>query len=102
MDSFINSFIYPFIHSSGGGQEDFAPLYDLQHSFLWITFSGRSEEELLAHLESVREAAKRGGRRWAHRRACFLLGRLCARKLKYSQVRVDFPSFLRVCCQCQR
>ncbi|KAG7264167.1 hypothetical protein CRUP_014992 [Coryphaenoides rupestris] len=39
---------------------------------------GRSEEELLAHLESVREAAKRGGRCWAHRRACFLLGQTLA------------------------
>ncbi|CAL8357544.1 unnamed protein product [Merluccius merluccius] len=77
-------------------QEEFAPLYDLQHSFLWITFSGRSEEELLGHLESVREAAKRSGRHWAHRRACFLLGRLCARKLKYSQARVYYEEALSV------
>ncbi|CAB1324901.1 unnamed protein product [Coregonus sp. 'balchen'] len=32
-------------------QEDFLPLYDLHHSFLWLTFSGQSEEELLGHLE---------------------------------------------------
>lgn len=67
-------------------QEDFLPLYDLQYSFLWVTFSGKTEEELSGHLESVRECAKRMGMHWAHRRACFLLGRLCARKLKLSQV----------------
>ena len=77
--------------SPSTGQEDFAPLYDLQHSFLEMTFSGRSEEELLGLLESVREAAKRSGRHWAHRRACFLLGRLCARRNKYSQVCAEVP-----------
>ncbi|KAJ3587748.1 hypothetical protein NHX12_011345 [Muraenolepis orangiensis] len=79
-----------------GFQEDFEPLYDLQHSFLWITFSGRTEEELMGHLENVREAAKRAGRHWAHRRACFLLGRLCARKHKYSQARVYYEEALGV------
>ncbi len=67
-------------------QEDFLPLYDLQYSFMWVTFSGKTEDELSGHLESVRECAKRMGMHWAHRRACFLLGRLCARKLKLSQV----------------
>ncbi|XP_026185530.1 SH3 domain and tetratricopeptide repeat-containing protein 2 isoform X3 [Mastacembelus armatus] len=78
-------------------QEDFLPLYDLQHSFLWVTFSGKSEDELLGHLESVRECAKRMGMHWAHRRACFLLGRLCARKLKFSQARVYYEEALSVC-----
>lgn len=68
------------------------PLYDLQYSFLWVTFSGRTEDELLAHLEAIRESAKRLGMRWAHRRACFLLGRLCAKKLKLSQVGRVNPS----------
>ncbi|KAM3867056.1 SH3 domain and tetratricopeptide repeat-containing protein 2 [Diretmus argenteus] len=78
-------------------QEDFLPMYDLQHSFLWVTFGGKSEEELLGHLENVREGAKRMGMHWAHRRACFLLGRLCARKLKYSQARVYYEEALSVC-----
>uniref|UniRef100_A0AAZ3SUL5 SH3 domain-containing protein n=1 Tax=Oncorhynchus tshawytscha TaxID=74940 RepID=A0AAZ3SUL5_ONCTS len=77
-------------------QEDFLPLYDLHHSFLWLTFSGQSEEELLGHLEIVREGAKRMGMAWAHRRACFLLGRLCAKKLKYSQARVYYEEALGV------
>lgn len=76
-------------------QEDFLPLYDLQYSFLWVTFSGKTEDELSGHLESVREGAKRMGMHWAHRRACFLLGRLCAKKLKFSQV---CTSFLAVIC----
>uniref|UniRef100_G3Q3F2 SH3 domain and tetratricopeptide repeats 2 n=1 Tax=Gasterosteus aculeatus aculeatus TaxID=481459 RepID=G3Q3F2_GASAC len=76
--------------------QDFLPLYDLQYSFLWVTFSGKTEDELLAHLECVRESAKRMGLDWAHRRACFLLGRLCARKLKLSQARVYYEEALGV------
>ncbi|XP_069387703.1 SH3 domain and tetratricopeptide repeat-containing protein 2 isoform X1 [Paralichthys olivaceus] len=78
-------------------QEDFLPLYDLQYSFLWVTFSGKTEDELSGHLESVRECAKRMGMHWAHRRACFLLGRLCARKLKLSQARVYYEEALSIC-----
>ncbi|XP_040904400.1 SH3 domain and tetratricopeptide repeat-containing protein 2 isoform X2 [Toxotes jaculatrix] len=81
----------------GRFQEDFLPLYDLQYSFLWVTFSGKTEDELSGHLESVRECAKRMGMHWAHRRACFLLGRLCARKLKLSQARVYYEEALSVC-----
>ncbi|XP_053180290.1 SH3 domain and tetratricopeptide repeat-containing protein 2 isoform X1 [Scomber japonicus] len=77
-------------------QEDFLPLYDLQYSFLWVTFNGKSEDELSGHLESVRECAKRMDMHWAHRRACFLLGRLCARKLKLSQARVYYEEALSV------
>ncbi|AWP12368.1 putative SH3 domain and tetratricopeptide repeat-containing protein 2 [Scophthalmus maximus] len=78
-------------------QEDFLPLYDLRYSFLWVTFSGKTEDELSGHLESVRECAKRMGLNWAHRRACFLLGRLCAKKLKLSQARVYYEEALSVC-----
>ncbi|XP_031158385.1 SH3 domain and tetratricopeptide repeat-containing protein 2 isoform X2 [Sander lucioperca] len=77
-------------------QEDLLPLYDLQYSFLWVNFSGKTEDELSGHLESVRECAKRMGLHWAHRRACFLLGRLCARKLKFSQARVYYEEALSV------
>lgn len=67
-------------------QENFLPLYDLQYSFMWVTFCGKTEDELSGQLENIRESAKRMGLHWAHRRACFLLGRLCAKKLKFSQV----------------
>ncbi|XP_068615260.1 LOW QUALITY PROTEIN: SH3 domain and tetratricopeptide repeat-containing protein 2-like [Brachionichthys hirsutus] len=77
-------------------QEDFLPLYDLDYSFLWVTFNGKREEELSVHLEGVRESAKRMDLHWAHRRACFLLGRLCAKKLKLSQARVYYEEALSV------
>ncbi|XP_061643517.1 SH3 domain and tetratricopeptide repeat-containing protein 2 isoform X2 [Phyllopteryx taeniolatus] len=77
-------------------QEDFLPLYDLQCSFLWVTFNGKGESAVSGQLESVRECAKRMGMHWAHRRACFLLGRLCARKLKLSQARVYYEEALSV------
>ncbi|XP_062332333.1 SH3 domain and tetratricopeptide repeat-containing protein 2 isoform X3 [Osmerus eperlanus] len=77
-------------------QESFLPLYDLQCSFLGEMFGGQSEEDLLGHLEGAREAAKRAGMHWAHRRACFLLGRLSAKKLKYSQARVYYEESLNV------
>uniref|UniRef100_A0A087X383 SH3 domain and tetratricopeptide repeats 2 n=1 Tax=Poecilia formosa TaxID=48698 RepID=A0A087X383_POEFO len=77
-------------------QDEFLPLYDLHCSFLWMTFGEKTEDELSGHLESVRECAKRLGMRWAHRRACFVLGRLCARKLKFSQARVYYEEALSV------
>ncbi|XP_051903811.1 SH3 domain and tetratricopeptide repeat-containing protein 2 isoform X2 [Hippocampus zosterae] len=77
-------------------QEDFLPLYDLECSFLWVTFNGKGESELSGQLEGVRECAKRMGMHWARRRACFLLGRLCARKLKLSQARVYYEEALSV------
>ncbi|KAG7464775.1 hypothetical protein MATL_G00169220 [Megalops atlanticus] len=77
-------------------QESFRALYDLSYSFLDTTFSGFLEEELLQHLESVRESAKKNRMCWAHRRVCFLLGRLCAKKSKYSQARVYFEEALGV------
>ncbi|TNM98820.1 hypothetical protein fugu_013384 [Takifugu bimaculatus] len=78
-------------------QENFLPLYDLQYSFMWVTFCGKTEDELSGLLENIRESAKRMGMHWAHRRACFLLGRLCAKKLKFSQARVYYEEALNVC-----
>ncbi|KAJ8406076.1 hypothetical protein AAFF_G00309640 [Aldrovandia affinis] len=77
-------------------QEPFQALYNLSYSFLDTTFSGLQEDELLQHLESVREGAKKNRMHWAHRRVCFLLGRLCAKKSKYSQARVYFEEALGV------
>lgn len=71
-------------------------LYDMSYSFLDSVFSGYQEDELLQHLEGAREASKRTSMHWAHRRVCFLLGRLCARKRKYSQARVYFEEALGV------
>ncbi|KAI4880151.1 hypothetical protein NFI96_031171, partial [Prochilodus magdalenae] len=77
-------------------QDTFQPLYDISYSFLDTVFGGVPEDEVLLHLESLREGAKKSRMLWAHRRACFLLGRLCAKKLKYSQARVYFEEALKV------
>ncbi|XP_064181352.1 SH3 domain and tetratricopeptide repeat-containing protein 2 isoform X2 [Anguilla rostrata] len=79
-----------------GFRESYRELYDLSYSFLGSAFGGVPEEELLQHLEGVREAAKNRRMPWALRRSCFLLGRLCARKSKYSQARVYLEEALRV------
>ncbi|XP_039629874.1 SH3 domain and tetratricopeptide repeat-containing protein 2 isoform X1 [Polypterus senegalus] len=75
----------------------FLTLYDLFFSFLKSTFYGFSEEEdLVQYLECAREWARRSRMLWALRRICFLLGRLCAKKLKFSQARVYFEESLAV------
>ncbi|XP_060740738.1 SH3 domain and tetratricopeptide repeat-containing protein 2 isoform X5 [Tachysurus vachellii] len=77
-------------------QDTFHAFYDLSYTFLDTVFGGIQVDEVLLHLESLREGAKKGRMMWAHRRACFLLGRLCAKKLKYSQARVYFEEALNV------
>ncbi|XP_061092378.1 SH3 domain and tetratricopeptide repeat-containing protein 2 isoform X2 [Conger conger] len=77
-------------------EESFRDLYDLPYSFLDTFFSGSREEDLLQHLEGWREAVKKTRMHWAHRRVCFLLGRLCAKKNKFSQARVYFEEALGV------
>lgn len=69
----------------------FQSLYDLSFSFLSSTFYGFSnEEELVLYLETSRNWAKRSNLVWAHIRICFLLGRLCIKRAKFSQARVYF------------
>lgn len=73
----------------------FQSLYDISFSFLSSTFYGFSnEEELVLYLETSRNWAKRGHLVWAHIRICFLLGRLCVKRAKFSQARVYFEEAL--------
>ncbi|NXV04519.1 S3TC2 protein, partial [Cettia cetti] len=74
-------------------QDSFVPsfqsFYDLSFSFLHSTFYGFSDEdELVLYLETSRNWAKRTRLVWAHARLCFLLGKLCIKKVKLSQARV--------------
>ncbi|NWR47745.1 S3TC2 protein, partial [Regulus satrapa] len=76
-------------------QDSFVPsfqsFYDLSFSFLHSTFYGFSDEdELVLYLETSRNWAKRTRSVWAHVRLCFLLGKLCIKKVKLSQARVYF------------
>ncbi|KAJ6668002.1 hypothetical protein lerEdw1_016323 [Lerista edwardsae] len=73
----------------------FQSLYDISFSFLSSTFYGFcSEEDLVLYLETSRNWAKRGHLAWAHIRICFLLGRLCVKRAKFSQARVYFEEAL--------
>ncbi|XP_068554194.1 SH3 domain and tetratricopeptide repeat-containing protein 2 isoform X4 [Anas acuta] len=73
----------------------FQSLYDMSFSFLNSTFYGFSDEdELVLYLETSRNWAKRTHAIWAHVRLCFLLGKLCIRKVKFSQARVYFEEAL--------
>ncbi|XP_048459866.1 SH3 domain and tetratricopeptide repeat-containing protein 2 isoform X1 [Rhincodon typus] len=69
----------------------FKQFYDLSFSFVGSTLYGVTEEkEILQYLEMAREIAKRYNKHWAYSRICFLLGRLCAKRLRFSQARVYF------------
>ncbi|XP_078068119.1 SH3 domain and tetratricopeptide repeat-containing protein 1 [Mustelus asterias] len=75
--------------------KDFKNLYDSCYSFLKSTLYGYNEEEEVVHyLEVAREAARKRQMQWAQTRICFLLGRMCAKRLKYSQARVYFEEAL--------
>ncbi|NXX76610.1 S3TC2 protein, partial [Urocolius indicus] len=75
----------------------FQSLYDLSFSFLNSTFYGFSDEdELVLYLETSRNWAKRTHSVWAHVRLCFLLGKLCIKKVKFSQARVYFEEAMSV------
>ncbi|KAM9717934.1 SH3 domain and tetratricopeptide repeat-containing protein 1 isoform 2-T2 [Menidia menidia] len=75
---------------------DFGFLYGQSSEQLSSTiFSGhRDEDELIAFLSSAREAARKRRLLWTQTRLCFLLGRFCAGKSKFSQARVYFEESL--------
>ncbi|GCC24734.1 hypothetical protein chiPu_0003136 [Chiloscyllium punctatum] len=73
----------------------FKHLYDSSFSFLKSIFHNFcEEEEVVRYLEVAREAARKRQMQWAQTRICFLLGRMCAKKFKYSQARVYFEEAL--------
>ncbi|KFO25735.1 SH3 domain and tetratricopeptide repeats-containing protein 1 [Fukomys damarensis] len=70
-------------------------LYDDPLSWLSsLSSSPADEEELVDRLAQARGAAKKAGLGMALARLCFLLGQLCARRLKLSQARVYFEEAL--------
>ncbi|XP_032711574.1 SH3 domain and tetratricopeptide repeat-containing protein 1 isoform X1 [Lontra canadensis] len=78
-----------------GYEACFRGLYDLSLPGLSTLFPGfTDEEELAEHLAQARGAAKKAGFPMALARLCFLLGRLCVRRLKLSQARVYFEEAL--------
>uniref|UniRef100_A0A8C5PCL5 SH3 domain and tetratricopeptide repeats 2 n=1 Tax=Leptobrachium leishanense TaxID=445787 RepID=A0A8C5PCL5_9ANUR len=93
-DSEVFDPVLTFLNKDGY-QPHFQPLYDLSMSFLNSTFYGFSEEEdLVFYLETSRNWAKKINMSWAHIRCCFLLGRICVKRMKLSQARVYFEEAL--------
>ncbi|XP_035531259.1 SH3 domain and tetratricopeptide repeat-containing protein 1 [Morone saxatilis] len=79
-------------------KEEFGVLYRLSSELLASsTFTGHSEEdELIAFLGVARETARKKRLFWSQTRLCFLLGKLCAGRSKFSQARVYFEEALSV------
>ncbi|XP_076992419.1 SH3 domain and tetratricopeptide repeat-containing protein 1 [Tamandua tetradactyla] len=80
-----------------GFEAGFRGLYDLSLSWLRSVFSDFPDEDALTgRLAQARATAKKAGLPMALARLCFLLGRLCVRKLKFSQARVYLEEALGV------
>ncbi|ELW62784.1 SH3 domain and tetratricopeptide repeats-containing protein 1 [Tupaia chinensis] len=78
-----------------GYRAGFRGLYDVSLPGLTSMFCSFTDEEELAQcLAQARGAAKKAGLPMALARLCFLLGRLCTRRLKLSQARVYFEEAL--------
>ncbi|XP_072232547.1 SH3 domain and tetratricopeptide repeat-containing protein 1 [Leuresthes tenuis] len=75
---------------------DFGILYGQSSELLTCPmFAGHSDEdELIAFLSAARETARKRRLFWTQTRLCFLLGKLCAGKSKFSQARVYFEESL--------
>nr|XP_046236764.1 SH3 domain and tetratricopeptide repeat-containing protein 1 isoform X2 [Scatophagus argus] len=77
---------------------EFGALYRLSSELLVSSaFTGHSDEdELIAFLGVARETARKKQLFWSQTRLCFLLGKLCAGRSKFSQARVYFEEALSV------
>lgn len=77
---------------------EFGALYRLNSELLASsTFTGHADEdELIGFLSVARETARKKRLFWQQTRLCFLLGKLCAGRLKFSQARVYFEESLNV------
>lgn len=83
---------------------EFGLLYQLNPEVLTSSiFCGHScEDELISFLSVGREMARRKKILWSQTRLCFLLGKICAGRSKFSQARVYFEETLRVPQECFR
>ncbi|XP_068444146.1 SH3 domain and tetratricopeptide repeat-containing protein 1 [Clinocottus analis] len=96
-----NTEIFVSLFSFLGGRDykiEFKTLYGLSPELLASsTFTGHSDEdELIAFLGVARETARKKRLLWSQTRLCFLLGKLCAGRSKFSQARVYFEEALSV------
>ncbi|XP_078132632.1 SH3 domain and tetratricopeptide repeat-containing protein 1 [Sander vitreus] len=77
---------------------EFGIMYGLSSELLASSiFTGHSDkDELITFLGVARETARKRRLLWPQIRLCFLLGKLCAGRLKFSQARVYFEEALSV------
>ncbi|TDG99960.1 hypothetical protein EPR50_G00199800 [Perca flavescens] len=77
---------------------EFGIMYGLSSELLASSiFTGHSDkDEVIAFLGVARETARKKRLLWSQTRLCFLLGKLCAGRLKFSQARVYFEEALSV------
>lgn len=77
---------------------EFGVLYGLSSDLLASSvFTGHSDEsELTSFLSTARETARKKRLLWPQTRLCFLLGKLCAGRSKFSQARVYLEEALSV------
>uniref|UniRef100_A0AAQ5WZQ8 SH3 domain-containing protein n=1 Tax=Amphiprion ocellaris TaxID=80972 RepID=A0AAQ5WZQ8_AMPOC len=77
---------------------EFGVLYGMTSELLASsTFTGHSDDdELIAFLGVARETARKKRLFWPQTRLCFLLGKLCTGRSKFSQARVYFEESLNV------
>ncbi|KAJ0006485.1 hypothetical protein NQD34_013758 [Periophthalmus magnuspinnatus] len=105
-------FFVPHIVEGKNHTEDFMPLftflensnYSLEYGALYhltpdqlssTTFTGHSDEnQLTTFLSVARETARKKRLFWSQTRICFLLGKLCVGRSKFSQARVYFEEAL--------
>ncbi|KAF6739029.1 SH3 domain and tetratricopeptide repeat-containing protein 1, partial [Oryzias melastigma] len=96
-ENFIENFS-PFFSFLDGQdfKEEFAVLYGLSSENLSSTFfeGHADDDELISFLGVARETARKRRLYWMQTRLCFLLGKFCAGKLKFSQARVYFEESL--------
>lgn len=79
-------------------RSEFGVLYRLSSRLLASSvFAGHADEdELISFLSVARETARKKRLFWSQTRLCFLLGKLCAGRLKFSQARVYLEETLSV------
>uniref|UniRef100_H2RS50 SH3 domain and tetratricopeptide repeats 1 n=1 Tax=Takifugu rubripes TaxID=31033 RepID=H2RS50_TAKRU len=79
-------------------RSEFGVLYRLSSRLLASSvFTGHADEdELISFLSVARETARKKRLFWSQTRLCFLLGKLCAGRLKFSQARVYLEETLSV------
>ncbi|KAJ0055765.1 hypothetical protein NL108_011380, partial [Boleophthalmus pectinirostris] len=111
-DSSCPRFFVPHIVEGKNHTEDLMPLftflenpnYNVDYGALYrltpdqlcsTTFTGHSDEDQLTNFLSVaRETARKKRLVWSQTRTCFLLGKLCVGRSKFSQARVYFEEAL--------